>query len=544
MKFKQTIFSIAIGAFLSTTVINASASEHQPSDHQQSQNLKGMKHVLMVSIDGLHALDVANYIAANPTSALAQLSQHGVTYSNAKTPGNSDSFPGMLALATGGSSNSHGLLYDVSYNRSTVYPTSSCTAGTEMNGNIQTYDETLDKLTLVRGTPVYSIDETKLPYYVNEHNVCARKFPHNSVLTNTIFEVIKQHGGHTAWADKHPAYDILNGPSGLGVDDLYTPEITDVNGFDSTVSVECTATNDDLKVAAILKQIQGKSHDGSLASGIPTVFGMNFQAVSVGQKLASNNTTNGHFDTTCPDSGISGPGGYLDGSGAPTPVLAWGLQHTDQSLQSMINALKTAGIYDKTLFIVTAKHGQSPINPELVNKPGHFADLVDKLPSSDAKIAIMAAANCAGPGCGTISDDDVALIWLGDQTKTQMVTDYLNTNAKALFIDEVISGNDLKLKFNDPLKDKATPDIIVQPNAGTIYTKATYKNAEHGGLSASDTNVGLIVSNPSIQMKSVKIPVATSQVAATILQSLNISPDELQAVRKEGTQVLPFLFNK
>jgi len=43
---------------------------------------------------------------------------------------------------------------------------------------------------------------------------------------NTIFEVVRSKGGHTAWADKHPAYDLVNGPSGKGVEDLFTPEIT------------------------------------------------------------------------------------------------------------------------------------------------------------------------------------------------------------------------------------------------------------------------------------------------------------------------------
>ena len=57
-----------------------------------------MKHVLLVSVDGLHALDVANYVAAHPDSALAALSTHGITYSNARTPANSDSFPGLLAF--------------------------------------------------------------------------------------------------------------------------------------------------------------------------------------------------------------------------------------------------------------------------------------------------------------------------------------------------------------------------------------------------------------------------------------------------------------
>jgi arylsulfatase A-like enzyme len=83
----------------------------------------------------------------------------------------------------------------------------------------------------------------------------------------------------------------------------------------------------------------------------------------------------------------------------------------------------------------------------------------------------------------------------------------------------------------------------VQPIYGTIYTASTAKNAEHGGFSFGDTNVGLIVSNPGIDKQTVKTPVATSQVAATILKALGIDPDELQAVRNEGTQGLPFLFD-
>ncbi|HEX4649707.1 MAG TPA: hypothetical protein VH111_12820, partial [Steroidobacteraceae bacterium] len=68
------------------------------------------------------------------------------------------------------------------------------------------------------------------------------------------------------------------------------------------------------------------------------------------------------------------------------------------------------------------------------------------------------------------------------------------------------------------------------------------KVAEHGGFSFGDTNVGLIVSNPGLERRSVRTPVVTSQVAPTILRSLGIDPSELQAVRKEGTAVLPFVF--
>src|ERR1700704_97069 len=85
-------------------------------------------HVLLISVDGLHALDVERYIESHPNSALAELSQHGITYTNARTPANSDSFPGLLALVTGGSPVTHGLFYDVSYDRTIYDPANvSCT---------------------------------------------------------------------------------------------------------------------------------------------------------------------------------------------------------------------------------------------------------------------------------------------------------------------------------------------------------------------------------------------------------------------------------
>jgi arylsulfatase A-like enzyme len=82
----------------------------------------------------------------------------------------------------------------------------------------------------------------------------------------------------------------------------------------------------------------------------------------------------------------------------------------------------------------------------------------------------------------------------------------------------------------------------VQPIYGTVYTGSKAKNAEHGGFSFGDTNVGLVVSNPGLHARIVKTPVATSQVAASILKALGINPSELGAVQKEGTTVLPFLF--
>lgn len=496
--------------------------------------------VLLISVDGLHALDVARYVEGHPNSALAELSRHGITYSNARTPANSDSFPGLLALVTGGSPISHGLFYDVSYDRTLFDPGNLTCQGPA--GNMMVFDESIDKYNS-NNVSQNVIDPKKLPRGRNEFGQCVAVYPHNAIRTNTIFEVVKSKGGRTAWADKHPAYDLVNGPSGKGVDDLYTPEITNVNGFDATVSVDCTVANDQLKVAAIIKEIGGLTHDGLPAGGAPKLFGMNFQAVSVGQKVAKDNS-----DGSCGQSTHTGqPGGYIDGAGTPTAVLAFGLQKTDEALGSMIQALKSRGLYESTLFIVSAKHGQSPINPAEVNKPGHFADLVAALPDAGANPgaqAIASANACSTGACGFVQDDDIALVWLQDQTKSQAAIDYLNANAKALFIEEVLGGDVLKLKFNDPAHDSRTPDIIVQPVYGTVYTSSSKKNAEHGGFSFGDTNVGLIVSNPRFAGVTLKTPVATSQIAPTILQALQIEPEALNSVRVERTSVLPGLWDK
>src|SRR5256884_8936372 len=102
-------FAVALaGALMLAAFVPASAASHiNERDH--------IRHVLLISVDGLHALDVANFVQSHPNSALAELSGHGITYSNARTPSLSDSFPGLLALVTGGAPISDRLFYHVRY---------------------------------------------------------------------------------------------------------------------------------------------------------------------------------------------------------------------------------------------------------------------------------------------------------------------------------------------------------------------------------------------------------------------------------------------
>ena len=144
----------------------------------QSGNIK---HVLLISVDGLHALDVSNYVAKNPQSALAELSSHGITFTNARTPANSDSFPGLLALVTGGSPVSHGVFYDVSYDRTIYDPTNVTCSGPA--GNMMVFDESIDLYNAMIVSQNV-IDPAKLPVagVLSARKVVAPTMPANRLI--------------------------------------------------------------------------------------------------------------------------------------------------------------------------------------------------------------------------------------------------------------------------------------------------------------------------------------------------------------------------
>jgi len=90
-----------------------------------------VQRILLLSIDGMHSLDLARLVNEKPDSALAQLSAHGITYSNAFTTFPSNSWPGLLSMVTGGSPTATGVLFENSYDRSLSPPASDCsTVGT------------------------------------------------------------------------------------------------------------------------------------------------------------------------------------------------------------------------------------------------------------------------------------------------------------------------------------------------------------------------------------------------------------------------------
>jgi hypothetical protein len=543
-------------------------------DHDDDSNHGRIKRVLLISIDGMHAVDFENCANGISTAnnghpycpALAALSRTGVNYVAASTSKPSDSFPGLTAIITGGSPALTGVYYDVAYSRNYDAPAKTtgngvaagpCTPNTKPTGTTTEYEEgiDIDQTKVNGGAPgagltdggIASIDTRRLPR--DPGNGCAPVFPWEFVRANSIFSVIHQAGGFTAWSDKHPAYSSVAsgiGPSAL--DDFYAPEINSsvigLPGVKTPTGISCSAvldpgsdvtawTNsfqniqcyDTLKVNAILNEIDGKNHLGTKKTEVPTIFGMNFQAVSVGQKLIEKSN------------GVTG--GYLDAAGTPSEALLDEIKYVDASIAACVDELKDKGLYNSTLIVITAKHGQSPIDPsryvpqtKVGTSPATLLSNAGFIPDSES------TNNPTGIGP---TEDDVSLLWLKSSSDTDASIKILEDNASAtgIALGQLYYGPSLAINFNDPTRDPRTPDIIVTPNVGVTYSGSTAKLEEHGGFAHDDTNVMLLLSHSSFEPSTVRAAVGTAQVAPTILKALGINPSALDAVRAEGISVLP-----
>ena len=582
-----------------------------PASAQNNQD--NITHVLLISIDGMHAVDYANCVSSGNCPTLASLGKTGVNYTRTTTSRPSDSFPGLMALVTGGSPRTVGAYYDVAYDRVLAPPlvaTGNGLPGTsdpknspalspcvpnQVYGTQTEYEEgnEIDQNQLNGGFPGYaltdggvkSIHPNKL--IRDPFNNCKPVYSWNFVRTNTIFGVIHSAGGYTAWSDKHAAYASVSGPNPspdlhpelpANADDYYSPEVNSLqiaipglttatgfdcsklvpNGDDWTTDFNAIKCYDQLKVNAVVNQIHGRTHLCPLRpcanAPVPVIFGMNFQAVSVGQKLIE------------PKSAIRtdvNSGGYEDASGKPRPIMVAQIQFVDAAIGQMVAALKQQGLLDSTTIIITAKHGQSPIDPNRFYPiPGH-SGTNGTPPSGIIGNLLPAIYSNANNGLG-LAEDDISQIWLADPNSTADAVAALEAaQASPNVIDrpglgQIYYFGSLNTLFNPPgvpnnpgpccqLRaggDPRTPDIVVIPDYGVVYTGNLKKQSEHGGYAWDDTNVMLLVSNPGMQARTVNSFVETAQVAPTILKILGLDPNALDAVRIEGTPVLPSLFGQ
>jgi hypothetical protein len=583
---------VAALAIATPSLSGAVAASTAASGHDQ------IKHVLLISVDGMHRSDLDWYVANHPNSELARLATGGAEYTNAQTPVPSDSDPAGTGLMTGADPKVLGIYYDDEYSHGVFPPGTTTCSGPVPGGNV-IYDSPDDNLPSVpdllnngSGNTFPSFDEggsifpagddTKPASIMNltphpqsglnpatypvDPKTCKPIQPWDFLGANTIFQVIHNAGMRTAFSDKHAVYTSYNGPgsNGRSINDFFGPEIdsqaVEPNGVPYPVDGAWTADNaatkqyDSYKVQAVINWINGYEHSGKGPKvGTPAIYGMNFQTVSTAEKLKSSPAVligpDAHGDYT---EGPSLLGGYLTAGGqqVPGPLLRSALDYVNDALQRMAEAIHADGEAGSTAIILTAKHGQSPLDN----------DQLQRIDDGAIIAGVNAAWAALHPSNPTLvvqeADDDGMLWWLSDrsQAAADFVKSYLwmhtapaiNYAGKTVTVEhsglrEIFAGQQSAQYFGVSKLDPHHPDVFGISQVGTIYTGGS-KIAEHGGANPGDRDVPLLVYAPStVHGGQSWIPVETTQVAPTILELLGLSPSSLQAVQREGTQVLPGL---
>ena len=550
----RTVTRLAVAGGLTALLGGVlAAAPSQAASHGKTH--AAAKHVLLISVDGLHQSDLAWYVKQHPNSALAALVKGGVDYSAASTPVPSDSFPGMTAQVTGGDPGTTGVYYDDTYNHGLLPAGTTKCDGSVKPGAEVDLTEDLDwnknsidagqglaglpnSILNLTGDASKLINPAKLPV---DPKTCKPVTPNSYLQVNTIFNVIANAGLRTAWSDKHAAYDILDGPQGNGIQDLFTPEINSQDpalaaGKDWTTDNAATRQYDNYKVQAVLNEIDGYDHSGKTKVGTPAIFGLNFQSVSTAEKLP---TSEGQA------------GGYLADGETPGPLLSGSLDFVNGEVGRFTAELRKDGLAKSTTIILSAKHGQSPKDPAALTRIDDGA-LLDGL---------NAAWKKAHPGAGDLVafsvDDDAMLLWLNDrsQAAADFAKNYLLaqsgtgngiTGAAKAFthggLTKVYAGAEARAYFHVQPGDNRVPDLFGIAQQGVVYTGGQSKIAEHGGAADDDRNVPIVVSGAGVSARGVNgQQVETTQIAPTILRLLGLDPQRLQAVRIEHTKVLPAL---
>ena len=547
-----------VGVLATAALVSAGAISSASAAPGQVGGVSGghhtrISHVLLISVDGMHQQDLTWFVKHFPNSTLASLDRRGIEYRDARTPFPSDSFPGMVGQVTGGDPRVTGIYYDDTWNHD-VFPAGTTKCSGPAPGGEAPYTEALDidqtrldagqglaglpgSILLMTSNPLEVINPAALPV---DPATCKPIFPNQYLKVNTIFNVATDHGLRTAWSDKHPAYQALSGPSGKGVTDYFTPEInSNAIGFttgDWTTDNAATMQYDSYKVHAVLNWIDGLDHSGHKQVGVPAIFGMNFQTVSTAQKLPTSD-------------GLTG--GYLPGGKIPGPLLVRALNYINTEVGMMVTEIAKQGLASSTAIIISAKHGQSPTDPNALAR-------VPDSPILSAINAAWAATHPSNPNLVIFStNDDGMLLWLSDrsQTAANFVKNYLLTHSAAANnindqpitvsssgLRKVYAGAQSAKFFGIPNSDPRHPDVLGIVQHGVVYTGGTAKIAEHGGFDTQDRNVPILVVTPGLKHgRSNAAQVETTQIAPTILSLLGLNPRELQAVQIENTRVLPGL---
>jgi hypothetical protein len=214
----------------------------------------------------------------------------------------------------------------------------------------------------------------------------------------------------------------------------------------------------------------------------------------------------------------------------------------------MDDEIHAQGLANSTAIIISAKHGQSPQDPDQLTR-------IDDTPIINGVNAAWAATH---PGAAPLvafgTDDDAIMWWLSDRSRAaaRFVRHYLWTHSATgntatgasrtlahSGLRKIYAGRASARYFGVPQSDPNHPDVWGVVQVGVVYTGGRGKIAEHGGANPADRDVPIVVYGPGIRPQVSHQWVETTQIAPTILQLLGLNPFALQAVRIEHTRVLP-----
>lgn len=354
------------------------------------------KHVVMIFIDGMRA----DLMDLEMTPHIAALAKVGVRFANAEVGFPSDSMPGILGPLTGASPRVTGIPYDEYYDR-----------------HYKLAIEITETVTVPPGLK-----------------------PHDLLKVPTIFDAAHAKGLKTGFISKHIGYEILQGPTGHGLDQLALPESADWKGpfkdYDAQNFTTLTSwlTKDGIDIAGIY--------------AIEPNYAMKDHGVAAAETRAA-------------------------------------VANVDAQVGRLVDALIAAGRYDDTIFAVLGDHGDTD-TPNAVASKGE-GSVAGYLAEKGIKLAKVTA-------------DDVMLAWLADSAQAQQAIALLDTpESKARFgIDQVLVSEELKRRQD--FADDQMPDFVLLVKPGVVYTKLPSKRmAEHGGAFDSDRKVTFVLSGPGLQ---------------------------------------------
>ena len=356
------------------------------------------KHAVLIFIDGFRADLLDPELAPH----IAALGRAGVLFADAEVGFPSDSMPGILGPLTGASPKGTGIPYDEYYDR-----------------HYKLAIEITETVTVPPGLR-----------------------PHDLLKVPTLFEAAKAKGLKTAFISKHIGYEILQGPSGKGVDQLELPESADWKG---------PFTDYDAKNFETLTGWVGK--DGADIAGI--------------YAIAANYAMKDH--------------------GVAAAETRAAVTDIDAQVGKIVDAVKAGGRYDDTVFVVMDDHGDTD-TPNAVASKG---DVVGFLAEKGIKAAKITAA-------------DVMLAWLADSSQAQQAVALLDTpEAKEKFGVDKVLGPDA-IKAMGDFADDQMPDFVLLVKPGVVYTKLpSKKKAEHGGAFDSDRRVAFVMAGPGVKSAAV-----------------------------------------